>query len=135
MKTIQKLELCAGIATVISAAIYFYVSALPAINLRIKEENSITEVLSKGFLIIIFPALLTAVGSFVHTVKESRIGLVILLFGGSILTLFFGILLFSFATFYYYGWLGGLLAITPGVFAALTIYFALQSKKSSSSLT
>ncbi len=132
-KTIQKLEIGAGLATLVASSIYFYKSVLPYMDSDIREQNSIVGPL-KIFLLIIFPALLTAVGSYIHAVKQSRFGLIMLLLGSSILTLFFGILLFTFAIFYYYGWLGGLLAITPGVFAALTIYFALRSRKLSSPL-
>ena len=90
MKTIQKLEIYAGLATLITSLIYIYISILPNIDLR-NEEQTATELFSKIFLLIIFPALLTAIGSYTPSVKQSKIGFVALLFGTSFLMLFFGL--------------------------------------------
>src|SRR5258708_1161544 len=62
------------------------------------------------------PALLVAVGSYVHAIGRKKSGFVILVIGGSILTL--GMLLAIFGgAFYVYGLWGGLFGITPHVLA------------------
>ena len=127
MKNIQKLEIGSGIATLIASSIYICISILPNIDLR-NEGQTYTELFSKIFLLIIFPSLLTAIGSYIHSIKQSKTGLIALLLGGSFLILFFG-LFFMLAKFYYHGLSNGWFAIIPGVFATLTIYFALRSRK------
>ena len=137
MKNVQKFEICAGLTTLLAVLPYFYVFVALDIEIAQENQDSIAKILLQSFLLLILPALLTAIGAYFHAVKHSWAGLGLLVFGSAILILFFGILLFTGATFYYYGWIGGLLAVTPGVFATLTIYFALRSRKftSTSGLT
>ena len=131
MKIVQKLELVAGAATLLTSILYFYFKVLPVVTLD-KENDIDQKLFIKTALFLIVPGFLTAVGSYIHTVKQSQLGLVLLILGGGVLIIFFGLLLVTFATFYYYGWVGGLLAVTPGIFSATTIILAIRSRKLSS---
>src|SRR5258705_2493971 len=74
------------------------------------------------------PALLVAVGSYVHAIGRKKSGFVILVIGGSILTL--GMLLAIFGgAFYVYGLWGGLFGITPHVLAILTMIASLVARR------
>jgi hypothetical protein len=135
MKTIQKLEICAGIATVTTVLLFIFFAGLLDIIKKNQDLNeAIKEELFWSVFILIIPAFLTAFGSYFHASKQSRLGLAGLFIGAGVLLLYFSVIFFSGGAFYYYGKIGGFLCIIPAVFAALTIYFALQSKKFSSSL-
>lgn len=127
MKTVQKLEILASAAILVASAIYICVSILPNVDLKNKELDSIT-FLFKVFLLIIFPSLLTAIGSYVHATKQSQVGFIAVLFGGIFLMLFFG-LFFTLAVFYYHGWVNGWFAIIPIILVTITVILAFRSRK------
>jgi len=135
MKTVQKLEVGAGIITLIATLLFFFFAGFLKI---IKESEyfntTVKEELFWSFLILIIPSLLITFGSYFHASKQSKLGFAALIIGGSILMLYFGVIFFSGGAFYYYGVVGGFLSVIPGIFAAMTIILALRSRKSSALL-
>jgi hypothetical protein len=76
------------------------------------------------------PALLVAVGAYVHAVRGQRWGFVILLVGGVILAgIGFIVTLFG-GLFYFYGLWGGLLRLAPSTMAILTMVASLLARRS-----
>lgn len=131
MKTVQKLEVFFGLATLITAVIEFYFEGIPQIK-RIASLNSDTSVegeVVRAFLFLLLPATLTFLGAYTHAVRQSKIGFILLLIGGSILVLILGIGLFSGAIFYFYGFAGGLLRVSPHFSALIAMLLAIYSKK------
>jgi len=74
------------------------------------------------------PALLVAVGSYLHAIRRKTSGLILLLASGSILTV--GALLATLGgVFYFYGIWGGLLGLTPSAMAIITMIASLLVKR------
>ena len=73
-------------------------------------------------LVYILPALLVAIGSWIHSGTQKKGGFLILLLGGSVLLLLWvpGLL----GGFYAHGLWVGLLGLTPGFMAAITMMAA-----------
>jgi hypothetical protein len=131
MKTVQKLEIGFGLATLVSTLIVFYVTVLPAITDALRDNSWATfrSYVFQSFLLLIFPSFCVGIASTIHAAKGNHWAFLVVLLGGSILSLLFGIYIFSFAIFYFLGWIGGFLASTPGYFALATMFAALRTKK------
>jgi ATP/ADP translocase len=129
MKTVQKLEFSTGIATLIAAFIGFYKLVLPGLTDQNLGLNA-GEVLSRIFLFLFLPSILTAMGAYIHAVKQFTFGLVFLYIGGGFLALFHGFLLITGVALYTSDRLNIILTLLPGFLAAITIFFALRSRKS-----
>lgn len=132
MKTIQKLEVCVGIATLLTVLLFIFFAGLLDIIKKNQDLNgAVKEELFWSFFILIIPAFLTAFGSYFHASKQSRLGLAGLFIGAGMLLLYFSVIFFSGGAFYYYGKIGGFLSVIPGIFAATTIILALRSRNPS----
>jgi len=95
-------------------------------TLRVVNANVISQILAVS-LLYLFPALLVVIGSWIHSGTQKKSGFVILLIGGLVLLLQWVPALLG--SFYFYGLWGGLLVLTPGVMAAMTIVAAWVSEK------
>ena len=122
MKTVQKLEIFAGLATFALALIGSFTN----FDLKVKNaDTSIIGFLAGALLMAILPSFLVAVGSYTHAVKQSKLGLILLLTFGSIIVLFYG---FSFLVGLLIGSKIDASALTGFLFISLaiaTIIFAL----------
>ena len=127
MKTIQKLEIGFGLATLVATLILLYLFASKAISDN--HSDIIFESIISVVLLLILPAFLTGIGSIVHVVRQSRGGFITVLLGGTVLSLIFGLNFFSLAIFYFFGWVGGVIATTPALFALATVFAAMKSNK------
>ncbi len=125
MKNVQKLEMFFGLATFVATIISINYLGLLS---HTKQDND--SIMIETILFHIIPALLTAISSIAHTFTRSMVAFILLILGSSVLVFFFGLPLITFVTFYYYGWIIGFLVTTPGIFAALTMYFAFRTRKS-----
>jgi hypothetical protein len=133
MKNVQKLEVFFGISTFVIALLNFLFFVIPSSTNVI--DTSPEKYLFWCFVFLFLPELLLAIGTYIHAVKQNIFGLGLLLIFGVLLILFYGMLLLTGIAFYgAKNFSSVLLGLLPSVFAALTIYFALQSKKFSSSL-
>ncbi len=119
MTALRKIELMSGIMTGVLAL------AVPCI---LAPPRSVGEFL-RLLPFYLVPALLVAFGSYVHAVRRKTRGLVMLMVGGSILTLMIFILTLG-GVFYFYGVWGGLLGLTPSAMAILTMIVSLIARKS-----
>lgn len=128
MKTVQKLEILGGLATLVVSSLFYYRIVLSYIN-DDRGEQYYTPILVRVFLGILAPALLIAVGSLIHALARNRFGFILTLLGSFVLILFYGMMLLSRASFYYFGWIFGFVAVSPGVLAVLTVFFAFRSRK------
>lgn len=116
---LRTVELISGIATGLLSLVVSCSLALP---------RSLLEFL--GLLpFYLGPALLVAVGSYLHAIRRRSSGLVMLLIGGSILTVMIVTLTFG-GVFYFYGLGGGLLSLAPSAMAILTMIAALLARRS-----
>ena len=129
MKTIQKLEVGFGLATLVGTLIFFCVSVL-RYTAGEKENYGLDDIYQsiffEGGLLFIVPGLMIGIGSVVHTVRQSSVGLIAVLLGGTVLVLIFGFSFLGFAVFG--GWLRAFTLSTPGLLAAFTMYFAYRSR-------
>ncbi|MCC7308844.1 MAG: hypothetical protein IT173_14870 [Acidobacteria bacterium] len=131
MKTVQKLEIAAGFATFVTTFAYFCAYFLPYAKFEYENYGSadFATALLKGFLILLIPAVLTAIGAYFWAARSSRLGYVAAIFGGSIITLFFGTTLFTGAAFYFHGFVMGLILSAPLAFAILTLVLAFWCRR------
>ena len=128
MKTIQKLEIIAGAATLTMALLGFYFVIIPDMEQLVKPGDSKGSALLGSLLALIIPASLVLIGAYFHALRRSIVGLIFIIFFGGIMTLLdvLGFLL------------GGtsdgrvLLVILPGICAAITIIFAIYWQSVSS---
>jgi len=118
MTALRKFELICGITTLLLATAVSCTLALPRSVLQFLD-------LLPFYL---GPALLVAVGSYFHAVRRKTSGLVMLMVGGSILT----IMMFPLTVggFYFYGLWGGLLSLAPSATAILTMIASLLARRS-----
>jgi hypothetical protein len=132
MKAIQKLEVGAGLATLLTALPpFFYI-----INHTLLREDRLTdrspkEVLVRAFLLHILPSLMTAFGSYAHAVKKSKLGLIVLFVGGGFFILLYGAVITTGALFYTTSLTQVIFGLLLFFFPAGTILFALLSQSSS----
>jgi hypothetical protein len=116
MTTSNRVERVCGLLT----GVFAIIAALQIVNVNFPIQ------ILASLLLSILPALLVVVGSWIHSGTQKKSGFLILLVGGLVLVLelvpgFLG-------TFYFHGLLVGLLTLTPGVMAAMTIVAAWVSK-------
>jgi hypothetical protein len=116
MTALRKVELICGITTLLLATAVSCTLALPRSVLQFLD-------LLPFYL---GPALLVAVGSYFHAVRRKTGGLVMLLVGGSILTIM--IYPLTLGGFYVYGH-GGLLSLASAT-AILTMVASLLARRS-----
>lgn len=123
MKTIQRLEIFAGLAVLVTASLSFYFIHLPQMEDLKRLGNPSQEFLTGNFLLLLLPALLILFGVCAHAIKRSIIGLlIILVFGG--LTVFLHAVGFLVGqTFNGHKFLG----VLSGLFAMTTVFLALYS--------
>lgn len=117
MRLLRKIELICGITTLLLATAVSCTLALPRSVLQFLD-------LLPFYL---GPALLVAVGSYFHAVRRKTGGLVMLLVGGSILTIM--IYPLTLGGFYVYGHCGGLLSLASAT-AILTMVASLLARRS-----
>lgn len=116
MTLLRRIELVCGMTTLLLALAVSSTLALP---------RSVLDFLSL-LPFHIGPALLVAVGSYFHAVRRKTSGLVMLLVGGSILTIM--IYPLTFGGFYLYGLWGGLLSLASAT-AILTMVASLMVRR------
>ena len=121
MTTSSRIERVCGLLT----GVFAIIATLLVVNVNLTSQ------ILDFLLLYILPAWLVAVGSWIHSGTQRKSGFLILLVGGLVLVLelvpgFLG-------TFYFHGLLVGLLTLTPGVMAAITIVAAWVSRNSSNS--
>ncbi len=117
MTGLRRFELTCGITTLLLATAVSCTLALPRSVLQFLD-------LLPFYL---GPALLVAVGSYFHAVRRKTSGLVMLLVGGSILTIM--IFPLTLGGFYVYGHWGGLLSLASAT-AILTMIASLLARRS-----
>ncbi len=120
MKTIQKLEFVSGVFTFLFALPNIYLTYIFFADWIRDSKTSIEEVLVGPILFLVTPALLVFIGVVFQTLKQWKIGFVIIFISGGWLTFthLLGFLLGS----VFNGYL--LLGILPGLFAFTTIILA-----------
>ena len=119
MTALRKFELICGITTLLLATV---VSCTLA-------PLSVLQFL-RLLTVYLGPALLVAVGSYFHAVRRKTTGLVLLMIGGSILTVWMFIVTLFGGLFYFYGLWGGLLSLAPSALAILTMIAPLLVRRS-----
>ena len=129
MKTVQKLEIVFGLATLVGTLTVFYIVILRFIVWKLEKDewDEIYRALFFAVIFIIAPGLMVGIGSVAHSIRKSSIGLNAVKVGGSILILYFGLSFLGFAV--WTGWLGGFILSTPGLLAAITMYLAYRAGK------
>ena len=120
MKTVQKLEVFFGAATLLTALLSFYFVHSPLMRHPNSENSSIEGFIFRPLIFFFLPAFLTCVGSYIHSTKQSISGFVITIIFGSIVTFFHAVGFLIGTSFN--GYL--LLGISPGVFAFTTVILA-----------
>lgn len=123
MKTVQKLEIFAGIAT--------FLLILPNLWLTdntfqkfIQESRNLTdEVFVSTFIFLILPASLIAIGAYFHATKNSILGIVILIVCGGFFIFGYGVAWLIGSAFNGYRLLG----LLPGFFAFITVFLAIYN--------
>lgn len=124
MRTIQRLELFAGLATLITGLLSCYFIDLPGAKGMEELGYSYQETFLRAFFALILPGFLTLVGAYFHTARQSIVGLILIF-------VFAGIIAFLHAVGVIIGRVPDryvLLGVLPGLFAAATICFALYSQ-------
>ncbi len=127
MKTVQKLEVFFGIFTLLAAIMLFYregLSTLTDTNININRG----ELLMRMGLFLFLPAILTAMGAYIHAVKQFTFGLVFLFIGGGFLVASTGLLFL--VAFYASDMTTVIIRLLPGFLAATTIVFAIRTRMS-----
>ena len=130
MKTVQKWEIASGLAALIFAIVEFFVFLSIDIQHGSEPQELTENHLLFRFMYVILPVLLMAVGSFIHVFRKSYIGFITLLVFGTITLLSKAFMFLLINSFYDYGRLADIVVALSGVFAVLTVLFALLSRKS-----
>ena len=125
MKTVQKLEIVFGLATLVGTLTYFCIMLWLIVGKR-GNDDIYRQIFFLAILTIV-PGLMVGIGSVAHSIRKSSIGLNAVKVGGSILILYFGLSFLGFAV--WTGWLGGFILSTPGLLAAITMYLAYRAGK------
>jgi Na+/proline symporter len=114
----RKVERICGALT----GVFAILAALRLVNVEVTRQ-----ILAVSLLYVL-PAVLVVIGSWIHSGMRKKSGFLILLVGSLVLLLEWVPALLG--SFYFYGLWGGLLVLTPGVMAAITIVAAWVSEKS-----
>ncbi|HEU5237454.1 MAG TPA: hypothetical protein VFU37_09955 [Pyrinomonadaceae bacterium] len=118
MTFVRKLEVSGGIATlVLGLAAPFSRNSFPD---RVGDSWTSAGFLLDLLVLFVIPGLLVAFGSFVHSVRRKKWGLVLLLIGGAFLTLMMFIHAFG-GTFYVWGLWSAVLIVLQALTAILTV--------------
>ncbi len=120
MKTVQKLEIFAGILTFLLTLPNVYLNYVSFSKWIEESRISTQEVLVPNLIFLVSPAFLVAFGTYLHIVKRSMIGFGMIFICGGILTITH--LLGSLAGNAFNDY--PLLGISPGLFAFITIILA-----------
>lgn len=120
MKIFQKLEMFAGLATLIAASLSIYFIVLPEMERLEELKIANKDMLPQALLALLLPAFLLTVGVYIHIAKRSIIGFIIVLIFGGLLTLSHAIGFLAGTSFFGHPLLG----ISTGLFAAITVFFA-----------
>jgi hypothetical protein len=118
MTALRKVELVSGMLTGVLALAVSCILALP--------RSALDFLALLPFYLV--PALLVAVGSYLDVFRQKTSGLVMLLVGGSILTVWSFIVTLFGGLFYFYGLWGGLLSLAPLATAILTTIASLLAR-------
>jgi hypothetical protein len=121
MKTLQRLEIFAGISTFLLILPNVFLTYSSFSEWMADGRISAEEILTNALLMGILPSFLLAIGAYLHIAKGSKVGLgMIVVFGGLLfITHLMGYLLGSVFNGH------RLLGISPGIFAFSTILLAL----------
>ncbi|MFN0278484.1 MAG: hypothetical protein ACKVRN_07770 [Pyrinomonadaceae bacterium] len=128
MKTIQKLEVGFGLATLVGTLTFFCSIVLRYSLERIADDGwkEVEQILPAGFVFIILPGLMVGIGSVTHAVKQRFVGFILVLLGGITLVLCFGLLtVFVISKFQDYGLIFNTIVVLSFVSAILTTFFAI----------
>lgn len=122
MRTIQKLELFAGIATFVAMIMFIYFVDVPLSRKIAEQYNDLSGYhWMQTFLLLILPSLVVAISSYAHALKNNKVALSLILLIGGILSFLYGIGFLTGAAFEGHILIG----VSPGLFAFATIVFAL----------
>lgn len=128
MKYVKELEIAFGTVTLVTASISSYFATFPALRLGNYSTESLLEHLIPGILIYLIPACMVGFGSIFHARGQGRLSLIAVIFGGILVTVFFGLSFFGFAVFM--GPTRALFLSSPAVFAIVTLTLAFRARKS-----
>jgi hypothetical protein len=117
MKIIQRLEVGAGVATLIAALLSFFLISIPLSRKIPQNDNG----WFWSFFFLIFPACLTAIGAYFHAFKRSNLALGAVLFLGSVMVFLHALAFLIGTSFNGYLFIG----VSPGILAVITMFFAL----------
>ena len=126
MKNSSKLEVSFAIAAVVMTMLVclHFSPTFAGVDEPLRTQ---LEADSRDTLLIFLVVLSTFVlGTYFHVAWQSKFGLAAEIIAGGLLSIFFAIVFFSGAAFYYYG-LGGLLLALPMIFGVLTVIFAIRN--------
>ncbi|MCC7309611.1 MAG: hypothetical protein IT173_18770 [Acidobacteria bacterium] len=131
MKPVQKLEVAFGLATFASTLAFFCAFIIPLAIFKYENYGygDAAALLFRNFLILLTPGALTAIGAYLWGVKMRHFGFVIILFGGAVVSILFGLSHFLAAMYYAKGVVEGLLVTMPLVFAIVTVVFAFLCRR------
>ncbi|MCC7308845.1 MAG: hypothetical protein IT173_14875 [Acidobacteria bacterium] len=128
MKTIQRLEIGAGLATFVATLLISFLLFFPALRLEIEDRqwDVVLRYLISGFVFCVLPACLIGFGSISHALRQNRNGVLAVLLGGVVLIPSFCLGFLGAAV--YRGWLRSLFMTLPVFLAAFTILLAFGSR-------
>jgi hypothetical protein len=121
MKTVQKLEVIAGVATLITMLLFIFFEDIPSLTKTVEYSNGYPWV--QAFFVLVFPCLLIAISSYFHALKNSYIGLAVIIILGGIIT-FLHVVTYLIGSVFESNVLIGR---SPGFFAFATIILALYN--------
>jgi hypothetical protein len=119
MTALRKVELISGITTGVLAL---------AVLCTVLRPPFVTDFLAL-LPFYLGPAALVSFGSYIHAIRRTTRGLVMLMIGGAILTVMIFIVTLFGSLFYFYG-LWGLLSLAPPATAILTMVASLLARRS-----
>lgn len=120
MTALRKVELISGITTGLLALVVLCTVLRPPL---------VTDFLAL-LPFYVGPAVLVSFGSYIHAIRQTTRGLVMLMIGGAILTVMIFIVTLFGGLFYFYGLWGGLLSLAPSATAMLTMVASLLAGQS-----
>ena len=119
MTLMRKVELGFGLATPVVCAIALYLEEVPRIVPGFAAE------MIEGMAVLFVPALLVAIGSFLHAARKKKYGLIILWIAGVPLVVLWSVGGLFGGVLYIYGLWGGLIMLSPGLPALITLIASL----------
>lgn len=130
MKTVQKLEIGAGLATFVSTLAYFCVYMLPYSRFVYENDGALSgfAVLLTTFANLVIPGVVTAFGAYFWAVKSNWFGFGAVVFGAS-MTAFVDLVIVCGVRFYSPDRVTTLLILMPLIFPISTVVFAFWFRK------